>query len=74
MAEGSEVERTSALVMALYHSEDQIEAGRMSLQMLKQRRVEQRHWELLWAPWEGRIQYHGDVDFSDALAELGSAS
>lgn len=69
MAESAEIERTSALVMALYASEENKRLGRMQVQTLKQRRIKPKHWELAWQPWQGLVRTIGEVDFSDILNE-----
>lgn len=69
MAESSEIERSSSVVMALYASEENVRMGRMELQMLKQRRVRPKHWELSWEPWRGLVHVNHEVDFTDILNE-----
>lgn len=63
MAEGSEVERTSSVVMALYQSDENRIVERMELQMLKQRRVKPKNWLLSWAPWMGVVHGVSEVSF-----------
>lgn len=66
MAEASEVERTSALVMALYASPDNRNASEMQLQMIKQRRVRPQDWVLDWEPYCGKISYLRDQEHPDS--------
>jgi hypothetical protein len=63
MAEGSEVERSSSVVMSLYQSDENRNVERMELQMLKQRRVKPKNWVLSWAPWMGVVHTVGEVSF-----------
>lgn len=65
MAEGAEVERTGDHVMSLFATEQEREHGRMQIQTLKARRVKPRHWQMVWHPYSGIIQYTNDVQFDD---------
>lgn len=65
MAEASEVERTSSLVMALYASEEDKETSQMQLQMLKQRRVRPQDWILDWEPYCGSISFLREQEHPD---------
>lgn len=67
MAEASEVERTSSVVASLYQSDEQRTVERMQFQMLKQRRVKPKSWELSWAPWQGLVSVVSEVDWDDIL-------
>lgn len=69
MAESAEIERTSSVVGVLYQSEDHRALNRMQFQMVKQRRVEPRHWDLSWRPWQGLIHVQNEVSFTDILDE-----
>lgn len=64
-AESAETERQASVLMGLYQSEDDKQVGEMSLQMLKQRRVESKSWRLGWQPWMGLIHVMNEMDFRD---------
>lgn len=66
MAESSEIERSSSVVMALYQSSENLRMGWMSLQMLKQRRVTPKAWLLNWQPWAGNVSYESEQTFGDS--------
>jgi KaiC/GvpD/RAD55 family RecA-like ATPase len=63
MAEGAEVERSSSVVMSLWASEEHRTMQRMQLQMLKQRRVQAKSWDLQWAPWMGIVNAINEVNW-----------
>lgn len=69
MAESSEIERTSSVVGVLYQSDEHRALGRMQFQMVKQRRVKPRHWDLGWRPWQGFVYAQNEVSFDDVLEE-----
>lgn len=71
MAESSEIERTSSVVMALWQSDEHRAVGRMQLQMLKQRRVKPKSWDLAWAPWMGMVNVVNEVNW-DGVVEGAS--
>lgn len=64
LADGSEVERASDLVLALYQNGDDAMFGHVKLQTLASRRRDIRHWNLLYRPWAGVVQVLGEVTFA----------
>lgn len=73
MAESSEIERSSSVVMALYQSDEHRAVQRMQLQMLKQRRVKPKTWDLQWAPWMGQVSVINEVNW-DGIVDGEAAS
>ena len=73
MAESSEIERTSSVVMSLWQSDEHRALSRMQIQMLKQRRVKPKSWDLQWAPWMGVVNAINEVNFDGILDEGGAA-
>lgn len=73
MAEGSEVERSSSVVLALWQSDEHRAMQRMQLQMLKQRRVKPKSWDLQWAPWMGIVNVTNEVNWDGIIDEEGAA-
>lgn len=73
MAESSEIERSASVVLSLWQSEEHRAMQRMQLQMLKQRRVKPKSWDLQWAPWQGMVNVVNEVNWDGILDEGGES-
>lgn len=62
LGEATQVENASDLVLAIYQSPDHVIAEMAELQMLKQRRIRHRDWNMVWRPAVGDVRIKGEIN------------
>jgi KaiC/GvpD/RAD55 family RecA-like ATPase len=66
MAEAAEVERTADWVFGMWQSRSLRDVNRMRFQSLAARREDLINWEMVWAPWHGRMQVQNTYVIEEA--------
>lgn len=75
LAEGSWLEQSASIVLALFQSDLMRSMERAQIQQLKSRRTGVKHFEGVWRPWLGDIRMTREVSLSeDAAPEGGKAA
>jgi len=74
LAEGSWIEQSSDVVLALFQSDVMAEMEHAQIQQLKGRRTGIRHFDTIWRPYVGDVRLLREVTLSETPAPEGKAA